>query len=99
MDGRDLVRTKSMLEKLFSDLRVLACQICNVLHDIDSFFYNCEIKNVTSILKLVIGQVLQRYIKPVKSSNIIISNRKVEPFKTWKVLSGNVCLQKSALLI
>ena len=88
-----------MVKKLFSDFRVLACHICYVLYDIDSLFLNSEVKNIKSILKLEIGQMLQWNIKAFKSRYVIVCNCKVKPFKTWKVLSANVCLLMTTWLI
>ena len=66
---------------------------------IHSLIFDCEIKDVSIVLKFYLSQVFQRNGQPVDRCNVIISDRKDKPLKITEVMSRYIRPHKTILML
>ena len=74
-------------------------QIGQMYYYIHSLIFDCEIKDVSIVLKFNLSQVFKRYCQPVDRCNVIISDRKDKSLKITEVMSRYIRPHKTILML
>ena len=86
VQGRNIVFSELMLDKLFSHTRVSLSYFIQVHDYIYPFIFDGKVEDIEALFEINVWQLFNRYAKSVKIDDIIVCNRIDKPLLAVKVL-------------